>query len=162
MYGTSEGCDAGMLAIGARFSAAAALGLGQGADGALDGIMPARRSRNPVMSVPIFIPVTLSGGAGVASGIIGAQGPPAGSYWFLRRLIGQGWTAGTVQVFESSVNGELIVPFAAAGTFTFSRGEMPLNPQSYLVVQATGITGQVAVFGRADAVPAWYLNSYLI
>jgi hypothetical protein len=159
---TLEGTDAGLLAIGARFSVRAGVGVGQGADGALDGIDG--RSRlpvNPVRQVPLFMPVPLSAGAGTFTGSIGIQGPPAGWYWSFRRLTAQGFTAGTVNVCESNANGEVLVPFAQAATFTFGRGELLLNPQSYLVLVAAGITGTVTVFGKADAVPDWYLTRYL-
>jgi hypothetical protein len=156
------GTDDGLAAIGARFSASAAVGLGQGADGALDDLFGGRRMPlNPIRQVPLFIPVPLSGGDGTFTGLIGYQGPPVGYYWSIRRLTAQGFTAGTVVVYESSADGEALFPFAQAGTLTASRGEELLHPQSYLVISATGITGTVTVFGAADAVPAWYLTKYL-
>jgi hypothetical protein len=157
-----EGTDAGLLAIGARFNVRAGFGIGQGADGVLDGIDGRMRLPvNPVRQVPLFMPVPLSSGAGQFTGLIGVQGPPAGWYWSLRRLTAQGFTAGTVVVYENSVNGETLFPFAQAGTLTAGRGEELMTPQSYLVVAASGITGTVTLFGRADAVPDWYLSRYL-
>lgn len=155
------GTDDGLLAIGARFGIAAGIGLGQGADGALDGLMGPRRWRKDIRQVPLFIPVPLTAGAGTFTGLIGYQGPPAGWYWSIRRLTAQGFTAGTVSVYDSSINGEVLLPFAQAGTLTGSRGDFLVNPQHYLVVQATGITGTVTIFGRADAVPSWELADYL-
>jgi hypothetical protein len=157
-----EGTDAGVLAIGARFGLRAGLGLGQGAGDALDGIGGrARLPVNPVRQVPLFMPVPLSSGAGQFTGLIGVQGPPVGWYWSIRRLTAQGFTAGTVIVYENSVNGEAMFPFAQAGTLTAGRGEELMTPQSYLVIAATGITGTVTLFGRADAIPDWYLTRYL-
>jgi hypothetical protein len=159
---TLEGTDAGLLAIGARFNVRAGVGIGQGADGALDGIDGRMRLPvNPVRQVPLFMPVPLSSGAGTFTGLIGVQGPPAGWYWSIRRLTAQGYTAGAVNICENSANGEVLVPFAQAGTFTFGRGEILLNPQSYLVVVASGINFNVTVFGKADAVPDWHLTRYL-
>jgi hypothetical protein len=156
------GTDDGLAAIGARFSVAAGLGIGQGAAGALDGVFAGQRlPPNPVRQVPLFIPVPLSGGDGTFTGLIGYQGPPIGYYWSIRRLTAQGFTAGTVIVYESSVDGETLFPFPQAGTLTASRGEEMLHPQSYIVVQASGITGTVTLFGAADAVPDWYLSRYL-
>jgi hypothetical protein len=157
-----EGTDAGVLAIGARFNVRAGLGVGQGASDALDGIDGrARLPVNPVRQVPLFMPVPLASGAGQFTGLIGVQGPPVGWYWSIRRLTAQGFTAGTVEVCESNAGGEVLVPFAQAGTFTFGRGEILLNPQSYLVLVAASITGTVTVFGKADAVPDWHLTRYL-
>ena len=160
---TLEGTDAGVLAIGARFGLRAGLGIGQGADDALDGIdgSRARLPGNPVRQVPLFMPIPLSSGAGTFTGMIGVQGPPVGYYWSLRRLTAQGFTAGIVNVLENGAAGEVLIPFAQAGTFTASKGELLMTPQSYLVVVAAGITGNVTLFGRADAVPDWYLTKYL-
>lgn len=154
------GTDAGLAAIGARFGLAAGLGVGQGADGALDGIMGGRRPRPVLRQVPLFMPVPLTAGAGTFTGLIGYQGPPIGWYWSIRRLTAQGFTAGTVTVFESSVNGEELAVFTAAGPQTYTKGGVLVHPQSYLVIQAAGITGTVTVFGAADAFPAWELAVY--
>lgn len=156
-----QAADAGLVAIGARFSAAAGVGLGQGAGGALDALAPPRRPCNPVRQVPLSFGIPVSGGAGTFTGLIGYQGPPVGWYWSIRRLTAQGFTAGTVNIYSVSVTGEILVPFAQAGTATFGRGEELMHPQSYLVAQASGITGTVTLYGRADAFPDWYLSEYL-
>lgn len=156
-----QAADAGLLAIGARFSAAAGLGLGRDAGGVLDALAPPRRPGNPVRQVPLSFGIPVSGGAGTFTGAIGYQGPPVGWYWSIRRLTAQGFTAGVVNIFAMSINGEIMVPLSQAGTATFGRGEELLHPQSYLVAQASGITGTVTVYGRADAFPDWYLSEYL-
>lgn len=157
-----QAADAGLLVIGARFGAAAGLGLGRDAGGALDALAPPRRPCNPVRQVPIY--ATSLG----ASGTIqqpGTLGPAIRHYWSIRRLSAEGFTAGTVTFYDSSTVGEPLATFAgAAGVIapqTFATGALLLHPQHYLVIVASGITGTVTILGSADLVPDWYLTDYL-
>lgn len=104
--------------------------------------------------------VPLSAGAGVLNEP-SQYGPPTLFYWSVRRITCWGFTAGTVTGYLDSVNGEAVAPFAQAGVFTFGKGELLINPQSWLVFQAAGITGTVAVAGRADQFPVSHLRYYL-
>jgi hypothetical protein len=90
MYETSEGCDSGMLAIGARFSARAAVGLGHAAADAAAG--PARQFRLPwnwftAPGVPFAgnaLPANLPG-----------WGPLTGFCWAVQRFSIEGMEVGT-------------------------------------------------------------------
>lgn len=84
-----------------------------------------------------------------------------GYFWSVRRLTLSGFTAGTAVVYLNGVGGEPVVPFAAAATYTFGRGELLMHPGDRLVVQATGITGYVQLNGAADCFLAWYLPWYI-
>jgi hypothetical protein len=158
-----QGTDAGLVAIGARFSAAAGAGLGQGADEAVDDVMGRRRWAwaNKVRSVPIY--ATSLGASGTISQP-GTLGPPTGFYWGVRRLTASGFSAGTVTFYDSSAYGE---PLAVVGSATagipqpFGRGEVLLHPGHYLVIVAAAITGSVTIFGAADLLPADFLPRYL-
>jgi hypothetical protein len=156
------GTDAGLATIGARFNFAAGLGVGEGAAGVGDALNGPRPRPVPIVrQVPIFMAVPLTAGAGTLYGTIGAAGPPMGWCWSIRRLTAQGYTAGSVVVYENSPNGEAFMPFSQAGAQTGGKGEFLLQPQSYMVVVASGITGTVTLFGRADAFPWWYLTEYI-
>jgi hypothetical protein len=158
-----QGTDAGLLMIGARFSAAAGAGLGPGADQAVDEVMGRRRSAwgGKIRQVPIY--ATSLGASGTISQP-GTLGPPTGFYWGIRRLTASGFTAGTVTFYDSSASGE---PLAVAGSAiagipqTFGRGEVLLHPGHYLVIVAAGITGTATILGAADLFPADFLPRYL-
>lgn len=155
-----DGTDAGLVAIGARFGLAAGLGLGAGADGALDGIMGSRNDMwaDTVRQVPIV--ATSLGGSGTIMQPA-TLGPPTGWYWGVRRLTAQGFSAGTVTVYDTSASGEPLETFAAAGTQTFGKGQILLHPGHYLVFVAAGITGTVTMYGAADLFRAPFLSRYL-
>jgi hypothetical protein len=153
--------DAGLVAIGARFSAAAGAGLGAGADGALGMLSPGRPC-NPIRQIPLY--ATSLGGSGTVASAA-TLGPSTAQYWSVRRLSASGFTAGTVVFCLNSAAGEPVAVFAgAAGQIapqTFGRGELLLHPQSFLVPVASGITGTVTIIGAADMFPDWYLSEYL-
>ena len=120
---------------------------------------------------PQLIPVS-----GAAVGLTNDQmGPMTGWYWSIRRLEANGFTAGTVAVYKNAVQtgfganaaltGELLFTFPQAGTYTFGRREMLLNPDDNISLVCTGatlaagITG-ITVGGAADQFPTWYLPHY--
>jgi hypothetical protein len=114
-----------------------------------------------IRQVPLMTQnIVLSGGNGSLVSP-GQYGPPTGCYWSVRRITCWGFTAGTVAAYLDSLAGEAVAPFAQAGTFTFGRGELLINPQSYLLFQALAVTGTVAVAGRADQFPVPHLRYYL-
>jgi hypothetical protein len=154
------GNDSGVLAIGARFSAAAGVGVGQGADGALAGVLgrPARTC-NPVRQVPVYA-TAVAGSATITQPA--TLGPPTGHYWSVRRLSGTGFSAGTVTVYINSSAGEPVAQFASGGApQLYNRGGILLHPQDYLVIVGGTITGDELVLGAADQFPDWYLSEYL-
>jgi len=153
-----QSTDAGLAVIGARFSAAAGIGLGPGADGALDALSLPRRPCNPVRQVPLY--ATAFAGSGTITQPA-TLGPPTGSYWSVRRLAVSGFSAGTVTFYVNDPAGEIAAVFAAAGVQTFNRGGVLIHPQDYLVAVGATITGNVTVIGAADQFPDWYLSEYL-
>jgi hypothetical protein len=90
------------------------------------------------------------------------MGPNTGYFWSVRRLSAWGFTAGTVQVYMNQPGGELLPSFPAAGSLTFGRGEVLLQPLDNLVFVASGITGTVQVQGIADNGELWILADYLL
>jgi hypothetical protein len=78
--------------------------------------------------------------------------------WGIRRLTLAGYTAGTAGIYIDDIEP---IPYQAAGMYTFGRGEMLLDSGQRLVVQATGITGTVTLFGCADCFPRDYLPIYM-
>ena len=107
-----------------------------------------------------FPPMVLAGGAGTLD-MPDSLAAKTGFYWSVRRLTAVGWSAGSVTVFADSVVGEPLAPFPAPAVLTFGRGELLLNPGSRLVVSATGITGSVQLWGKADCFPTWMLARYM-
>lgn len=116
--------------------------------------------------VPILPPpIPIAAGAGV----LFVDGPGTGQFWGIRRLTLTGFSAGSVAVFKNSQFGEEILPAAAAGTFTFGRGEQLLMGDENLVFVAAGITLTAAnagigivIGGAADFASQWQLAKYLI
>jgi hypothetical protein len=121
----------------------------------------AARKASAIRQVPISPPaMTLVSGAGTQQ-LQPAMGPPQGFYWGIRRLTAYGFSAGTVVAYIDNVNGEPLLPFTVQGVATFSKGQALLHPMSQLVIQATGITGTVQIWGAADCFESWYLPYYL-
>lgn len=109
-------------------------------------------------SVPFIINVPLVAGASTINPSV--IGPDIGYYWSIRKLAAVGFTAGTVNTYVDAVNGEPIVPFPQAGVATFGKMEQLINPNSSVAVSATGITGTVQIWGKADQFEAWLLPWY--
>jgi len=114
----------------------------------------------------IQVPITAGAGAFQMNDLLS---PKAGFMWSIRRLTATLFTAGTVQVYKNGfvvggagVGGELVAPFATAGTSTFGRGEILLDQNDYLVIIAAGITGSVQIQGAADCIERWLLPDYLM
>lgn len=116
------------------------------------------KRRGALQQVPIFSPVLSASGTIDAPDALMCK---TGYHWGIRRLAAVGFTAGTVTVYNSAANGEVIVPFTAAGVATFGRGEVLLQPGDRLVAVASGITGTVQLTGRADCFETWYLPEYI-
>lgn len=111
-----------------------------------------------LQQLPVFSPVL--NGSGTIDSPDGLMAK-TGYHWSIRRLSAVGFTAGTVTVYNSAAGGEVLFPFAQAGTATFGRGEMLLQPGDRLVAVCAGITGTVQLTGRADCFESWYLPYYI-
>lgn len=85
--------------------------------------------------------------------------PTIGNCWSIRRLTVIGFTAGSVTVYLNNL--EPVAPYPSPAVFTYGRGELLLQPKDRLVVVATGITGNIQLWGVADEFPHWYLSEYL-
>lgn len=110
--------------------------------------------------VPFYGSITLSGGAGTDDQPDKLQ-PKTGYVWSIRRITAQGYSAGTVTAYLNSTNGEPVMPFPAAAVNTLGRGELLVQSGERLVWGATGITGTVTYWGRADCMEQWLLPFYL-
>ena len=105
--------------------------------------------------VPISAPqIPITAGAGTLQ-IYDGLGPTTGFCWSVRMLNAQGFSAGTINVYRNISGGELLFTFPQAGTFTFGRGEMMLQPDDTMVFVAAGITTTTGfngpqIGGRAD------------
>jgi hypothetical protein len=113
---------------------------------------------------PGLIPIAASAGTLAQDPMFG---PNTGFFWSVRRLTAWGFSAGTVQVFMNSTNGELLPSFAQAGSLTFGRGELLLQPNDNLYFVASGITlaagfAGVQIQGVADNGELWILPDYLL
>lgn len=111
--------------------------------------------------VPFAGSVTLSGGAGTDDQPDKLQAK-SGFIWSIRRLTITGFSAGSVTVFRNSASGEQLVPYPAAATNTFGKGEVKLLPNDRLVFSATGITGTVSYYGEADCMESWLWPFYTL
>jgi hypothetical protein len=153
---------AGVAAISAGFGQAAA----DMAD--LTGDQRKQRLMRELQQVPLNPPLLVPSGS--SSGTLQMAdllSPKAGFYWSLRRLAGWGFTAGTITVYKNAPGGEVLFVFPAAGTYTFGRGELILEPNSQLVFAATGVTVTAGapgaqVGGAADCFPTHLLPGYLM
>jgi hypothetical protein len=181
MYQSSEGTDAGVLAIGARFSAGAALGLGRDADGVLAAHGQGWREQ----FFPIPLPPGVLTGTSVGSYIdIPMQwGPRGGYYWDVLGITVTGFTAGVVAV---TLNGPAVTAAGApvavewgaqlgpppAGQIavvqTFTKAAPPfLDPSMRLVftvVSALTLAsgyGGVQITGGIVVVPRNRLDAYI-
>jgi len=116
--------------------------------------------------------ITITTGAGNLDQVE-AFGPKAGYMWSVRRLTTSGYSAGAVVGWKNGavvggtlLGGEPVAPFAAAGVFTFGRGELLLDQNDVLIFSATGVTLNasspgIQVNGAADNFERWLLPDYL-
>lgn len=102
--------------------------------------------------------VPLSAGTGTLENELYMLAPP-GCMMSLRRLTLSGFTAGTATAYISEE--DPAVPYTAAASNTFGKGEILLDTGDHLSIVASGITGQVVVHGRFDVFQNWYLPRYL-
>ena len=141
------GIEAGAAAEvgGVGLELAAQIGASVGALAAEMRATRERRNRLNSMIMPLNIdlqPIS------AANGILDQPrllGPSAGWTWQLDSMGAQGFSAGSIGVFENSVNGLEIFTFTTAGTF-FQRHFRYLRYGTRLVFQATGISGAPAVW----------------
>ena len=117
------------------------------------------RASEAFRQVPFIINVPLVGGAATLNP--STIGPELGYYWSIRKLAAVNFTAGTVNTYIDNTGGEPIVPFPVAAVNTFGRGEQLVHPSSNIAVVATGITGTVQIWGKADQFESWLLPWYL-
>jgi hypothetical protein len=117
-----------------------------------------KRREEIVTQVPFASAMLISAGSGTLD--IGGQfEPSAGLIWSVRRLAASGFTAGTVNTLIDNI--EPVAPFAQAGVSFFPPGGLLIEHGHRLVFSASGITGPVNIWGRADQFPYWYLSEYL-
>jgi hypothetical protein len=107
------------------------------------------------------VPMTLATGAGNL-GSPAMFGPRMGQFWDIKYMVASGFTAGTVSVYLNSVNGDLIYGFPSAGSATFGKGQMFLQPGDRFHFSATGITGTVAVSFGGVQMSSEFVGDYLI
>jgi hypothetical protein len=146
-----------------------AAGFGQaGRDAAdLGGTSRKLRLMAELQQVPLNPPLLVpSGGTGGTLQMADLLSPKAGFYWSLRRLSSWGYSGGTITVYKNASGGEVLFVYPQAGTYTFGRGELLLNPNDQLVFVAAGITTSagvagVQVGGAADCFPSWLLPEYI-
>jgi hypothetical protein len=86
------------------------------------------------------------------------MGPVRGCIWSIRRLTLSGWTGGSVIAYIDGIDP---IPFAAAGMYTFGRGELMLESGQRLVVVASGVTGYVQLNGVTDVFETKTRSRYL-
>lgn len=113
-----------------------------------------KAKKSQVFQSPILADITAS-----PFDNISLLAPPRGNCWSVRRLTAFGFTAGTVTVLIDGL--EPVWVFSAAGSETWGRGELLLQPGQKLIVTFTGITGNVYLAGAADEFPFWYLQEYI-
>jgi hypothetical protein len=117
------------------------------------------RANEAFRQVPFIINVPLVAGAATLNPA--SAGPDTGYYWSIRKLAAVSFTAGSVNTYIDNVLGEPIVPFPQAAVNTFGKGQQIIPPGSNIAVSATGITGTVQIWGRADQFETWLLPWYL-
>lgn len=94
------------------------------------------------------------------------MGPTREMCWSIRRLNAKGFTAGQADIYINNMEQvEAFYPETAASFYYprnfYNRGAILLQPGDRLVVNVSGITGSVQIFGTADVFPYWYLRKYL-
>lgn len=151
------------LNIGADLSIGASLnGLAMAVTGLCDRmdreIRFRQRAAEAFRQVPFIINVPLVAGAATLNPT--TVGPDIGYYWSIRKLAAVGFTAGTVNTYVDNINGEPIVPFPVAAVNTFGKAEQLIHPNSSIAITATGITGTVQLWGKADQFEQWLFPWY--
>lgn len=132
-----------------------------------------RQMHQVPIAPPLIVPTPT---AGFLQGF-DTTGPQTGFNWSVRRLVASNFTAGTVTIYRNAVQttfgaapaatGEILFQFPQAGTYTFGRGEMLLEPDDFMLFTCAGITltaGQsgVLVYGSADQFESVLLPEYLM
>lgn len=118
-----------------------------------------QRAAQAMRQVPFILNVPLVAGAATINP--SPAGPDTGYYWSIRKIAAVGFTAGTVNTYVDNTGGEPIVPFPQAGVVTFGGGDQLLHPNSNIAIVASGITGTVQIWGKADQFESWLLPWYL-
>jgi hypothetical protein len=112
-----------------------------------------RRERLNQMIMPLNIDLQAIPASGVLD-VPNLLGPLQGWTWQLDAMGAQGFTAGTIGVFENSTAGLELFTFPSAGTF-YQRHFRYLRYGQRLIFQATGITGSPAIWVSGIA----YMNA---
>jgi hypothetical protein len=120
-----------------------------------------QRANQAYVQVPFIINTVLSSGAVTLNPVPNGPGPDLGYFWSIRKLSAVGFTAGTVNLYVDNTGGEPIVPFPQTGVFTFGKGEQVMNPGSTIALVASGITGTVQIWGKADQIESWLWPWYI-
>lgn len=171
----TEPLDAGVAAIGARFSVGAGIGggLGQGAAAAAAdaaGIPVCRR--RPVTSFPLPPGILAATTVGSFLDLPHQFGPRTGWYWDITALTAFGFTAGAIGVSKNAplvtaagnpFAVEPVASFTQAGVITFGQKGMPLlDASERLVFTVTAaLTGTAQISGQVVMVPAERIDEYL-
>lgn len=172
-----DGCA--RLAAGFQDAARTIRGEGNGEDDPIPAYDPRaklfRQMHQVVIAPPLLVPAS---GTAVLTTPVDLLGPNTGFHWSVRRLNLTGYSSGNVTVYRNAtqtsftagslaLTGEILMPPSPAGTFTFGRGEMLLEPDDSLVFLATGIvlssgSAGVTIYGSADQFESWLLPDYLM
>ena len=120
-----------------------------------------RRKEYKCWDTPLIGSVPLTAGAGTLDGPLT---PVRGQTWSIRRFTWYGWSAGTVSAYldnQEPIFLNVSPSSTVYGMNTFGRGELLIPAGSRIVITATGITGVVQFYGRADTFMNDYLSEYL-
>jgi hypothetical protein len=125
-----------------------------------------QKAAQATRQIPFVINLPIASSAGNFNPVPGSLGPDIGYYWSIRRLSATGFTAGQVNLYIDSVNGEPLWTFtgSAVGIYVqnWGKGHQMVHPGSTLAISATGITGgPVVVYGSADQFESWLLPFYM-
>lgn len=104
--------------------------------------------------------VTLSAGAGTFDQP-DVMGPHDPYWWDLRKISAWGFTAGSVNFYKNSVQGEQVGFLSGPGNIVWGLSEL-LAPRDRIIVVASGITGFVSFVVRAIEVETGWLPEYLL
>jgi hypothetical protein len=85
-------------------------------------------------------------------------GPVHGYMWEVNRLTLAGYTSGTV---TCTIDGGEPVPIPAAGSNYWSKSQLMIPSGSRLVFAASGIVGNVVVYGAGVMLPTDYYAHYV-
>lgn len=114
-----------------------------------------------VFQQPVIGQVPIVGGAGSLDNGAPQMAPPREHCWSIRWLSITGFSAGTVTLQINGLETYYTVTPTVNAWQKMGRGELLLQPGDRITLAATGITGAVQMFGRADTFPYWHLAKYL-